>query len=158
LRKRLFAAGLAAALIAAGNEVSATEPCTPQLSIRGFPAGGELGRVRLRTGMPHFAHAYRHSVTLSEVVSEYAVESGRLVHTAESFADHGPGLAANALAPGARWERRDGRFVLHDRRVLERLVVRVHRDHGNRLDALGSLDLTRWGDRALEIVPLTCAP
>ncbi len=157
MRRLVRAAGLAVALATPAAGQGRAENCAASLAVRAFPDGNELARVALNGTAPAFTLTYRHSVTLTMVESRYTVEDGRVVHLAEAFADHGPGLAGNAAAPGARWERRNGRFILHERRVIERLVLRVHRDHGNRLDAAGPLDLTRWGNRALEIAPMPCA-
>lgn len=103
-----------------------------------------------------FALRYIHSVALTPVVSRYRLENGRIVQTAEEFDQHGFGLPYGADRPGEKLELRDGRFVLHMHRVIGPLYIRVGKPYGNRLEAAGDLDLTQWGARRLELVPLPC--
>lgn len=127
----------------------------PRLGIQGHPDGTKLAEVR--TGPDgRFALRYIHSVALTPVVSRYQLAHGRIVQTAEEFDQHGFGLPYGADRPGERLELRDGRFVLHMQRAMGPLYVRVGPAHGNRLEGAESLDLTQWGARRLELVPLPC--
>lgn len=103
-----------------------------------------------------FALRYIHSVALTPVVSRYLLEDGFIVQIAEEFDQHGFGLPYAADRPGERLELRDGRFVLHMHRAVGPLYIRVGPAYDNRLEAAGSLDLTQWGARRLELVPLPC--
>ncbi|MBU0724067.1 MAG: DUF1850 domain-containing protein [Alphaproteobacteria bacterium] len=90
------------------------------------------------------------------MVSRYVVEDGRIVQIAEEFDQHGFGMPYGADRPGEKLELREGRFVLHMQRAIGPLYIRVGEAYGNRLEAAGSLDLTQWGARRLELVPLPC--
>jgi hypothetical protein len=129
--------------------------CVPRIGIYGHPDGTLLAEVETTPGGT-FALRYIHSVALTPVVSRYRLESGQIVQTAEEFDQHGFGLPYGADRPGERFELRDGRFVLHMHRAVGPLYVRVGAAYDNRLEAAGSLDLTQWGARRLELVPLPC--
>lgn len=129
--------------------------CVPRLGIYGHPDGAPLAEIGTAPD-GSFALRYIHSVALTPVVSRYVIEDDRIVQTAEEFDQHGFGLPYGADRPGERLELRDGRFVLHMRRAVGPLYIRVGAAHGNRLEGAGSLDLTQWGARRLELVALPC--
>ena len=129
--------------------------CVPRIGIYGHPDGTRLAEAETAPG-GRFALYYIHSVALTPVVSRYRLESGQIVQTAEEFDQHGFGLPYGADRPGERFELRDGRFLLHMHRAVGPLYVRVGAAYDNRLEAAGSLDLTQWGARRLELVPLPC--
>lgn len=129
--------------------------CVPRIGIQGHPDGTKLAEMAAGPD-GGFALRYIHSVALTPVVSRYRLEDGYIVQIAEEFDQHGFGLPYGADRPGERLALRDGRFVLHMRRAVGPLYVRVGAAHGNRLEGAGSLDLTQWGDRRLELVPLAC--
>ncbi len=121
------------------------------LALRGFPGGEPLARVPLP--QPEFALRYTHSVTLRPVESRYAIRSGRIVQTAETFDEHGPGMATEPLA-GERLDRVGARFVLTMRRPIERLIVNVQKLPAQKLVTGGdAIELMQFGERALEIAP-----
>jgi len=131
------------------------DACVPRIGIYGHPDGTPLADIE--TGPDaNFALRYIHSVALTPVVSRYRLENGRIVQTAEEFDQHGFSLPYGADRPGERFELRDGRFVLHMHRAIGPLYIRVGAAYGNRLEAAGDLDLTQWGARRLELVPLPC--
>ena len=127
----------------------------PRIGIQGHPDGTKLAEMAAGPD-GGFALRYIHSVALTPVVSRYRLEDGRIVQIAEEFDQHGFGLPYGADRPGERLELRDGRFVLHMHRAMGPLYVRVSAPYGNRLDGAESLDLTQWGARRLELVPLPC--
>lgn len=129
--------------------------CAPRIGIYGHPDGTPLADIGTASG-GSFALRYIHSVALTPVVSRYRLENGRIVQTAEEFDQHGFGLPYGADRPGERFELRDGRFILHMHRAVGPLYIRVGKPYGNRLEAAGDLDLTQWGARRLELVPLPC--
>lgn len=121
--------------------------------------GAELARVPVPQA--RFEIRYRHSVTRRMVESHYALLDGALVQVAEVFDEHGPGMAVDA-ASGERWTRAgsgaDARFVLHMKRPLAALVLRAQSIAEQRLVANGeALDLARWGERPLRLVPQCAA-
>ena len=132
-----------------------TASCVPRIGIYGHPDGTPLADIGTAPG-GSFALRYIHSVALTPVVSRYRLEAGRIVQTAEEFDQHGFGLPYGADRPGERLELRDGRFILHMQRVMGPLYVRVGKPYGNRLEGAQNLDLTQWGARRLELVPLPC--
>jgi hypothetical protein len=120
------------------------------------PGGARLAAVPLPADRS-FALRYTHSVTLRQVESRYVVRGNRIVQTAEVFDEHGPGMATEP-APGERLETRptaDGtNFVLHTARPLPHLVVRLHPLPAFKLLAGGqTIDLAKWGARAVELRP-----
>lgn len=133
--------------------VAASAACT--LELRGFPQGDLLSRVALSDRT--FALRYTHSVTLRAVESRYEIRAGRIVQTAEVFDQHGPGMATEPLAGERLDTLRDAagvRYVITMQRPIERLIVRVQKLPAQKL-MVGdeALDLTRFGDRALELKP-----
>jgi hypothetical protein len=138
--------GLAAAGVAAA--------CA--LEVRSVPQEDVLERVPLTRHA--FALRYTHSVTLRPVESRYELRGGRIVQTAEVFDEHGPGMATEPI-PGERLDTvRDAsgvRYLMTMQRPIERLIVRVHRLPGQKLVVNDeTLDLTRFGERALELKPI----
>jgi hypothetical protein len=72
------------------------------------------------------------------------------------FEQHGPGLPTEADAGGS-FTSEDGRFVSRMARRFDGIRMRVHRDQRPTLSSGGGqVDLTRWGDRALMVVPVDC--
>lgn len=161
----------------AATAVDASAACAV-LEIRSVPDGAVLDRVPAPDG--RFALSFRHSVTLRPVIDRYAVAPGRAIRqTAAEFDQHGPGLPVDA-EPGRPWQRRGDVWVVPLDRPIDRLVVRVDPTAENRLHAgaapasddrrpagaspppetspsTGAApDLTRWGRRAVEIVPVAC--
>lgn len=141
-----------AALVAAGLAAACA------LELRAFPDGELLARIPLAHDN-RFALRYMHSVTLRPIESRYQVnaQTAAIVQVAELFDQHGPGMATD-LAPGERLDTvrdADGvRFVMTMARPIERLVVRVQRLPGQTLVTQGrSLELIRFGERALELKP-----
>lgn len=123
--------------------------------VQSHPDGGELARIAVDENAG-FALSYIHSVTLTPVVARYAVAGCDITQVRETFSRHGPGLASSADAPGTAWRRQGDSFVVEMRRPISNLVVRADPEYRNRLDAGSTLDLTRWGRRALRIVPAGC--
>jgi hypothetical protein len=126
------------------------------LEVRSVPQGDVLERVPLTRHA--FALRYTHSVTLRPVESRYELRDGRIVQTAEVFDEHGPGMATEPL-PGERLDiARDAagaRYVMTMQRPIERLIVRVHRLPAQELVVRDeTLDLTRFGEGAIELKPV----
>lgn len=138
--------GLAAAAVAAA--------CA--LEVRSVPQGDVLARVPLAERA--FALRYTHSVTLRPVESRYELRGGQIVQTAEMFDEHGPGMATEPLQ-GERLDTvRDAagvRYVMRMQRPIGHLIVRVHRLPAQTLVVRErTLELTRFGERALELTPV----
>lgn len=164
--KEAFARSLRPALllaVLAGCAAPASPPpaptaCVPRLSLRTFPEGETLAEMPLDAD-GRFALTFIHSVSLTPVRDEYVIEpDGAIRQTAEIFVAHGQGLPSSADEPGGlAWEHEDGRFRLTMDRPIPRLVVRTDDRYENRLHAEGrTLDLTRWGNRALDLHPEPC--
>lgn len=147
----LAAAALNAA--AAPSSTDASSACAWRLRISDARAGTDFGHWPLCGERPEFALGFLHSVSLTRVLDLYRVEQGRIVQTAELFEEHGAGLPSTRSEIGGRgWHHEQGRFRLDLERPIGRLVVRVGRDYGNELKLpTATVDLTQWGDRALEI-------
>ena len=125
------------------------------LELRGFPDGNVLARVALADGA--FALRYTHSVTLRPIESRYEIRAGRIVQTAETFDQHGPGMATEPLA-GERLDTvRDAagvRYVMTMQRPIARMIVRVQALPAQTLVVNAeALELMRFGERALELKP-----
>ena len=144
-------AALALALLGCG----APDPRTAVLIVQSHPDGGELTRVAVDENAG-FTLTYIHSVTLTPIVARYAVAGCDITQVRETFSQHGPGLASSADAPDMTWRRQGDAFVVEMRQPIANLVVRADPEYRNRLDAGFALDLTRWGRRALRIVPAGC--
>lgn len=127
------------------------------LLVEAHPEGVVLARVATGPQDGAFALTFLHSVALTPVTGRYAIEGGGIVQRAEEFDQHGAGLPFAASEPGSRMERREGRFVLHLRREIPELLVRVGAEHQNRLEGAETLDLTQWGERRLRIRPDECS-
>lgn len=132
--------------------LSATAPaaaCPPGIAV--VEVGG--GAVMFSTRVEEFELAYRHSVTLTPVVSRYRIDPHGIVQVEERMAAHGPGVAYG----GEGWRREGGMFVLPLERGIDRLVLRAAPQYENRLIAGKEvIDLFRWPGRPLEIRPLFC--
>ncbi|MCW5729464.1 MAG: DUF1850 domain-containing protein [Alphaproteobacteria bacterium] len=144
-----------AVLLAAGCAEAGA--CRPGLRIETHPEGQMLARLATGPQPGAFALHFLHSVSLTPVTSRYMIEGGRIVQRTEEFDQHGAGLPSGPAEPGSRLERRDGRFVLHLRREIPDLLVRVGAEHRNRLEGAETLDLTGWGDRRLRLRPEECS-
>jgi hypothetical protein len=148
---------MALALGIAGAPVAA---CERGLTVTGFPDGATLAEIKLgETGSDayDFSTVYLHSVTLTPVESRYRLAAGGIHQTAELFQQHGPGLASEAVEAGTVWRHADGWFLIEVDRTFEHIVMRVAGAYRNRLIGGGNIvDLTRWGDRALELRPRSC--
>ena len=113
------------------------------------PDGPPLARLRIDERDPVFRVTYVHSVTRTPVDEVYRVEDARIVEAEIRFVQHGPGLPT-APDAGGTFEHRDGKFVVTGHRTFETIVMRVHADQQPRLVAgATTLDLARWGNRAL---------
>jgi hypothetical protein len=117
-------------------------------------SGAHLARVPLAADRT-FALRYIHSVTLRPVESRYVVRDNHIVHTAEIFDEHGPGMATET-GPGERLETQrkasGTRFVLNMQRRLPKLVIRLHPLPAFRLLVnRETIDLARWGAGAVEL-------
>jgi hypothetical protein len=105
---------------------------------------------------PTFDVVYVHSVTRTPVVEHYLLDERGMRQTSMRFREHGPGLPTEADAGQSFTRTPDGVVVTLDRR-FERIVMRVHADQSPRLVAGGTtLDLARWGNRALELRAAPC--
>ena len=118
------------------------------------PAAGAappLAQVALDDRAPAFRVTYVHSVTLTPVEERYVVEGDHIVQTEIRFVEHGPGLPT-APDAGGTFEQRDGTFVVRGRREFDRIVMRVDAAQEPALaTATRTLDLARWGHRALAL-------
>lgn len=155
-----MANGASATALAAALALSLQGCTTPTsgplaLSVQSHPDGRELARMAV-DAKDGFSLTFIHSVTLDPIVAYYTVTECAIVQTSETFTQHGPGLPYTADAPGMTWKRRGDVFVLTMRRSIPDLVVRADPEFRNRLDADTSVDLTRWGRRALRITPIGC--
>jgi len=113
------------------------------------PGGPPLAQVPIDDRDPVFRVTYMHSVTRTPVDDVYRVDHDRIIETEIRFVRHGPGLPT-APDEGGAFERRDGAFVVLGRRSFETIVMRVHRDQRPTLHfGARSVDLARWGNRAL---------
>jgi len=111
--------------------------------------GPPLAQVSVDDRDPLFRVTYMHSVTRTPVDEVYRVERNRIIETEIRFVQHGPGLPT-APDEGGAFERRDGAFVVQGSRAFDIIVMRVHRDQQPTLRfGTQSLDLARWGNRAL---------
>jgi hypothetical protein len=147
------AAAVAALLIATAAHGTPPAAC---IAVIGYPEEKALAFVPLPVDDPTFAITYRHSVTRTPVTETYRATADRFVQTSIRFEQHGPGLPT-APGPGERWERMDGRFVVTMARPLDDIRMRVHADQAPALDVAGAtLALTRWGNRAIGLLPSTC--
>jgi len=154
LRNRRHATVLLLAAAAVATPAAAI--AAPCIAIIGPPERELLASVPLPVDDPAFAITYRHSVTRTPVIETYRATADRFVQTSIRFEQHGPGLPT-APGPGERWERIDGRFVVTMARPLDELRMRVHADQAPALDVAGAtLALTRWGNRAIGLLPSTC--
>lgn len=148
-------AGRLAALAAAVPlAAAAAADCPAELRVLARPAGVELARLGL-DAEGGFALSFRHSVTLRRVIERYRIEDGRIVQIEQIFDSHGPGLP-DAAGPDLAIVREGERFRAIMRRPIDRLLLRAVPESENRLEAQGSLDLTRLGAPALELVPAAC--
>jgi hypothetical protein len=140
---------LAALLLAAATSAACA------LEVRGFPQGELLARLPLPDR--GFALRYMHSVTLREVESRFEIRAGRIVQTAETFDQHGPGMATEPLAGEQLDTVRDAggvRYVLSMQRPIVRLIVRVQALPAQTLVVSAeAVELMRFGERALELTP-----
>jgi hypothetical protein len=124
------------------------------LELFDFPGGTPLARTPLPADRTFVLH-YVHSVTLRPVESSYVVRDNRIVQTAETFDEHGPGMATET-GPGERLETQrtasGARFVLNMERPLPEVVVRLHPVPAFKLLANGeTIDLAQWGASAVEL-------
>ncbi len=158
--KTLVAGVLALLALAACTSLNPNRsPCSDSLVIFRFPSMTELGRFSLPPD-GRFALSFIHSVSGTPVRDDYSVTGGRVVQVSETFETHGAGLPSGSWeADAAGWEHRDGKFILHLRRPIGRLVVRTDRRYKNRLHLAGAvIDLNQWEDQALEIKIEPCRP
>lgn len=137
------------ALIALAFSATAASAC---------PAGVAVvrvadGKVLFSSQAKEFELVYRHSVTLTPVISHYRLDATGIVQTEERFSAHGPGVAS----AGEGWHREGGQFVLPLERPIERLILRSAPQHENRLIVNDvAIDLFRWPREPLEVKPLLC--
>lgn len=113
--------------------------------------GGLLASVAVDDRDPAFAVTYMHSVTRTPVDEIYRVEGPRIVETEIRFVEHGPGLPTTA-DDGGTFEQRNGQFVVRGHRGFDTIVMRIHADqHPALITSAESIDLARWGNRALAV-------
>ena len=111
-----------------------SKPSSPGycLTIRQYPAMTVLATVPI-TGGKTFSLSFIHSVTLTPVQDIYEITSdGGICQTSEIFESHCAGLPFSEQETGAtKWEQRDGKFILHMKRDIPKLVVRTDRTYQN---------------------------
>ena len=101
-----------------------------------------------------FALSFIHSVTMTPVRDNYEMTpDGGICQTSEIFESHCAGLPYSDQETGAtRWEQKDGKFILHMKRDIPKLVVRTDKRYRNRLHIQDQvIDLNQWEDQALLI-------
>ena len=126
------------------------------LAVATLPDEHPVALVTLQDPPATFSVSYLHSVTRTLVDERYVVENGALVQTEMRFEQHGPGLPTEA-DPGGSFTTEGGRFVSRMSRRFDGIRMRVHRDQHPTLSSRGGrVDLARWGDRALMVVPVDC--
>ncbi len=124
-----------------------------RLVVRAFPSNRVLAGYDLGN-LDTFSLTFIHSVSETPVRDDYRFEKGGIVQSSETFMTHEAGLPSGLDGSGTeRWEHRDGKFILHMRRSITRLVVRTDRNYRNRL-IMGDtvVNLNQWEDQALEIL------
>ena len=155
---RYLGAGVLVILLAACSSLATDEDSSAKcMVVRQYPSLHELGRYPLGS-LRTFALTFIHSVSKTPVRDEYDINDSNIVQTAELFETHGAGLPSDIQDPGAvSWENRDGRFILHLKRPIPQLVVRIDRNYKNRL-LLGrkEINLCQWEDQALELIVKSC--
>ena len=126
------------------------------LAVATLPDERPVALLTLHDTPPTFAITYLHSVTRTPVEERYQVEGAGLVQTEMRFEQHGPGLPTEADA-GGTFTTEDGRFVSRMSRRFDGIRMRVHRDQRPTLSSGGGqVDLSRWCDRGLMVVPVDC--
>jgi len=147
-------AGLLAMLLAACGPLTSRSAAESRynLVIRQFPGSAVLASLPLPAD-DRFSLSFIHSVSGTPVRDDYLVTDGRIVQVAETVETHEAGLPSLADEADAQgWEFHQGRFVLHLRRPIARLVMRTDRRYCNRLIlASRVVDLNQWEDQALEL-------
>jgi len=154
VRFKCIIAGVLALLLAACASFYPRQTgCVSAVVLRRFPSSEELGRYPLAKD-GRFSLSFIHSVSTTPVRDNYRVEGDTIIQTSETFEAHGAGLPSMFGEPGATdWEQRDGKFILHMQRPIDRLIVRTDRRYHNRLHLHDTeIDLNQWEDQALEVI------
>ncbi len=130
------------------NKTSSPGYC---LTIRQYPGMTALATVPMTKDLT-FSLSFIHSVTITPVQDIYEITpDGGICQTSEIFESHCAGLPYSDEETNAtQWEQRDGKFILHMRRNIPRLVVRTDKNYQNRLHLPEqTIDLNQWADQAL---------
>ena len=126
---------------------------TKSMVVRTFPAGKDLGTYKVSENSM-FSLTFVHSVSNTPVQDDYMVINDRILQVAETFMTHVAGLPSEVNDPlTQRWEQKEGKFILHMKRPIKKLVVRTDKNYNNRLIVGGRIiNLNQWEDQALEIL------
>lgn len=154
-----FVAGVLAVMLAACTALSPQPTdCAFEIVIRRFPSHEELGRNKTDQ-FGRFSLTFIHSVSETPVRDDYRLMDGKIIQTSEVFETHGAGLPFSPEETGAtRWEHVNGKFIIHMRRPIDRLIVRTDERYKNRLLISGkTVNLNQWEDQALEISAEPCS-
>lgn len=130
-----------------------SESWNDRLVIRTFPEMDLLMDLPFGNSRT-FSLSFIHSVTMTPVQDQYEVAlNGDIHQTSEIFESHCAGLPFSDQETGATfWEQKDGKFILHMKREIPKLVVRTDRRYRNRLHIQNRvIDLNQWEDQALLI-------
>lgn len=138
----------AALLVLAAGCADRVAACQPELVVERWPTGERLARLRPDPAQT-FRLAFRHSVSLTEVVDIYRIEHDRILLVGEIFETHGAGLPSTAGDGVIR--AADGRFHLSIVRAVDPLILRPRIEYENRLIAAEAIDLTKWHGEALRL-------
>lgn len=110
---------------------------------------------------PSFSLTFIHSVSLTPVLDRYRIiEEGdngyEILQTEERFIAHGQGLPSMENEPDViGFEHRDGQFMLHLKRPIDKLIVRTDSRFKNRLHTGKEvINLNQWPDTGLWIYPV----
>lgn len=125
-----------------------------QLCLSAFPSNQRLQTFPLKVGQL-FSLQFVHSVSLTPVRDIYQIEKDQIIQIAEIFSAHGAGLPSQLNEVDAtEWQHQDGQFMLHMRRSIPTLIVRVQADYQNRL-IIGqqSYLLAEWHEGAVQLQP-----